>query len=93
MSKQNIQILFQVIAVLSMFFGAIKASSALPYLIGFQEAKTGLPSEITVQISGMATLGILGVFTAAIPLIWGGFLFKFAPAIANKIYVASSSTQ
>lgn len=85
MSRQNIQSLFQITAVLAMFIGAIKASSAALSVMAAQEAMQGMGIGIQQETIELTHFGNFSVIAAAMPAIWGVVLFLLAPAIAGKI--------
>ncbi len=85
MSRQNIQSIFQITAVLAMFIGAIMASSTALSVMAAQEAMHGMGIGIHQETIELTQLGNFSVIAAAMPAIWGGVLFLLAPAIAGKI--------
>ena len=87
MSKETIQSILQIVAVISMFVGLIMFSMGLISMIAMQQAMANLPEMARVQVSSSAaTTGLWGLIAAAAPALWGAVLFFVSSNIAALIY-------
>lgn len=87
MSKETIQSILQIIAVISVLVGLILFSVGLISMVGMQQAFANLPEDARVQMSSSAaTAGLWGLIASASPALWGAILFFASSNIAALIH-------
>lgn len=83
MPKATIQAIFQIIAVLIMFYGVYQLAVVV---IGFMSMQSQLGS-ISVSVGGLSgTTKIAAITASALPFLAGFLLYAWAPVFSRNIY-------
>jgi hypothetical protein len=87
MSKETIQSILQIVAVISILVGLIMFSVGLISMVGMQQAFANLPQDARVQMSSSAaSAGLWGLIASASPALWGAVLFFVSSKLAALIH-------
>ncbi len=86
MPKQTMQSVLQIVSIVSILVGAIMASTAVVMMVGTSRLIADMPSNISMDLSPMTSMGYLGIIGAAMPVFWGIALLKAAPTIAIRLH-------